>query len=188
MKLSKILENILLERYVNLISKEDKLKYVDEVWELMQKAYASIGGFKSAVNKEDLVNDSFLWKLVRKNNRIVAAVLYKDRLGRKSFAGAAEQGPDGKATEEGKAGLLSIIIEDVKMNRSWSEVSGKMEHLKMKHGAAPIPNKYAAELTGKEILELNPDGYHYTRMIAGHPHEKMIVGHVEGIKIDSTRK
>ena len=188
MKFSKILQSILLERYINLISKEDKTKYAKEVWNILQKAYASIGGFKSANTIEELINDTFMWKLVRKNGRIVAAVIYKDQRGRKSIAGAAELGPDGKATEEGKAALISIVIEDIKMNRSWSEVSGKMEHLKLKHGATPIPNTYAAELTGKEILELKPDGYHYVRMIGGKPYEKMIVGYVEGLDLKALRK
>jgi hypothetical protein len=44
--------------------------------------------------------------------------------------------------------------------------------------AQPIPNSFAATLTGKEILELNPDGFHYTRLISGHPHEKIIYGFV----------
>ena len=183
MKLAQILEQVLLERYVNLIKKEDKQKYVDQVWDMLQKTYAPIGGFKSADSKEDLIQDSSIWKLVRKGGKIVAVMIYKDKLGRKSIAGATEIGEDGKATEEGKKALLSIVIEDIKLNRSWSEVSGKMEHLKRKYGAVPIPNKYAAELTGKEILELNPDGYHYTRMIGGKPYEKVIVGKVEGLNL-----
>jgi hypothetical protein len=43
-------------------------------------------------------------------------------------------------------------------------------------GADPIPSEYAGMLTGKEILDINPDGYHYTRLIAGYPHEKIIYG------------
>jgi hypothetical protein len=45
-----------------------------------------------------------------------------------------------------------------------------------KMGAKPLSNKFAAALTGKEILELNPDGFHYTRLIQGEPHEKIIYG------------
>ncbi|NDC22757.1 MAG: hypothetical protein EBZ49_01320 [Proteobacteria bacterium] len=182
MKLTRILEHILVERFVNAISDQDKLKYVDQVWDMMQKAYAPIGGFKSVNSKEELIKDTSIWKMVRKDGKIIAAKLYADKRGRKSIAGAAEVGEDGKATEEGKKALLSIMIEDIKLNRSWAEVSGKVEHLMLKHGSVPIPNKYAAEILGKEILELNPDGYHYTRMIAGKPYEKVIVGTVKGFE------
>ena len=42
-----------------------------------------------------------------------------------------------------------------------------------------MPNQYAGLLTGKQILELNDDGYHYTRLIHGEPHEKVIYGFVD---------
>lgn len=188
MKLVSLLENMLNERYVNLYTPQEKLKYADEVWDILQKSYQKIGGFKSAENVQDLIDKSSLWKMVRKNDKIVAVAIYKDQRGRKSIAMGAEVGPDGKATKEGRDAIMSIIIEDIKLKRSWSEVSGAAEHLKVKQGATRIPNKYAAELTGKEIIELNPDGYHYIRMIAGKPYEKIIVGYIEGLNIDDTRK
>lgn len=73
---------------------------------------------------------------------------------------------------------MKMIQEDIKFSRSWTEVSGAMEHILRKNGAEPIPNYMAKELTGKDILEFNPDGYHYTRMISGEPHEKIIFGTV----------
>ena len=53
------------------------------------------------------------------------------------------------------------------------------EKMLARAGATPLSNQLAATLTGKEILDLNPDGYHYTRLIAGHPHEKIIYGFVK---------
>jgi len=73
---------------------------------------------------------------------------------------------------------LQIKKADVTQKRSWAEVSGPAEKLAIRNGAKPIPNKYAAYLSGKEILELNPDGYHYTRLIQGEPHEKIMYGFV----------
>jgi hypothetical protein len=46
-------------------------------------------------------------------------------------------------------------------------------------GAKPVDNKYAQLLTDKKILDLNPDGYHYTRLIQGEPHEKVILGFID---------
>jgi len=38
------LRSLLTERYVNLF-KTDIVKYIDEIWEILQKSYAPIGGF-----------------------------------------------------------------------------------------------------------------------------------------------
>lgn len=166
----KLIEITLLERYVNLFTPVEKEKYVDEVWELLQKAYEPVGGFKSAVSKEDLIQDSSLWKMVRKNNKIVSVDIYKDKHGKKSIAG----GTDG--TTEGKRELMKMKSDDLKLQRSWCECSGKVEGLLKKMGAVPIENKFAAKLTGKEILAYDVDGVHYTRLIQGEPIAKAIYG------------
>lgn len=36
-----------------------------------------------------------------------------------------------------------------------------------------------ADILGKEILEYDPDGYHYTRLINGEPHRKIMIGNVQ---------
>ena len=66
--------------------------------------------------------------------------------------------------------------EDIIHRRAWSEVSGAPEKLMAKAGAKAVPAMYAGILTGKEILDINPDGYHYTRLIMGNPYEKIIYG------------
>jgi hypothetical protein len=168
------LTDLLTERYINAFSDTDKRKYADEVWDILQKSYAKIGGYAGADDVEELIKKSNLWKLVRKNGKIVALSLYKDQSGRKGIAA----GTDG--TEIGKQALYSMWAEDLKLSRAWSEVSGRAAEIKLKSGWKPIPNKYAAEILGKEIQSLNPDGIHYTRLIGGSPYEKMIVGSIEG--------
>ena len=160
---------ILKEAYINLLKKEEKEKYVDIVWDILQKSYAPLGGYKSVASKDELINDSFLWKLIKKDNKIITVAIYKDKFGRKGMG----KGSDGSV--EGKRGLIKIIEEDIKLNRSWGEVSGKLAEIMIEKGAIPVPNTMAAKITGKNIISLNPDGYHYTRMIGGQPHEKIIV-------------
>lgn len=162
----------LLEHFVNLTNPSAKLQYADEVWEILQKSYAKIGGFKSAASPEELISDSGLWKVVTRLGRVTAVSIYKDSFGRKSIA----SGTDG--TPQGKADFFLIKDEDIKLKRAWSEVSGPLERIMEKSGAKKLPSKYASILTGKPILALNEDGYHYTRLIAGHPHEKIIYGSV----------
>lgn len=167
------ISNLILETFVNLREKKDIAKYIDVIWDILQDSYESIGGFKSAKSKEDLIEKTGLAKLVRKEGRIVALRIYKDELGRKSIAG----GTDGSAL--GRLWFLKICEEDIKLNRAWGEVSGKMEHIMLKRGATPIPNTMVAKILGKPIISLDPDGYHYTREIMGEPHTKMMIGDVD---------
>jgi hypothetical protein len=166
------LTNLLLERFVNLHTPEQMNKYIDVIWDILEKSYAPIGGFKSAKNKEDLIDKSGLMKLVTKDGRVVAVKIYKSELGRKSIAG----GTDG--SDEGKKWFMKICEEDIKLNRAWGEVSGKMEHIMLKRGAVPIPSSMAGRILGKPILSYDPDGYHYTREIMGEPHTKVMVGDI----------
>lgn len=174
MKLKKLYNELLLERYINLTAENDKRKYGQLVWDMLQVSYEKIGGYKGASSIDELIKTSHLWKLVRRNGKIVAFSLYKDFKGRKGI-GAATDG-----SEEGKKALYDLWAEDLKLNRAWTEVSEKVEHIKLKQGFKPIPNKYAAEILNKEILSLNPDGIHYTRLIGGVPYEKVIVGKIDG--------
>jgi hypothetical protein len=162
----------LFEHYVNAFDVPAKQKYADQVWDIMTKSYEKLGGFHTAANVDELMHKSGLWKLCLRDGKVVAAILYKDQNGRKSIASGTNQ------TRQGLRDYISMKDEDINLNRSWAEVSGPAEVAMRKSGAAPVPNTMAHTLTGKEILELDPDGYHYVRLIAGQPHTKMIYGSV----------
>jgi len=180
-------KELLTERILNLHTTQQKAQYADEVWDLLQKAYQKAGGFKSAVNKEELINNPGYWKVAKRGDKITAVNLYRKVPQTNTFkiyaSGAqAEIDPDKqeyRATEQGKRDYINIKKADVSQKRSWAEVSGSPEIFAKRLGAKPIPNKFAAYLTGKEILELNPDGHHYTRLIQGEPHEKAMYGFVD---------
>jgi hypothetical protein len=152
-------------------------KHHQEIHDLIQKSYSGVeggyGGHGSGTKKEsDSIHDdihSSLIKAIKRNGKITAVNLYKDRHGRKSIA----VGTDG--TDQGKKDLLKIKLDDDKMERSWGEVSGKMEHLANKLGSPKVPNSKAAKLIGKDV-ETDPDGEHYTRDIGGSKKRKVIVG------------
>jgi hypothetical protein len=165
--------NVILERFVNLHTPQEMTKYIDDIWDILQKSYANIGGFKSAKDKQALIGKTGLAKLVVKQGKVIAVTIYKDELGRKSIAG----GTDGSA--EGKKWFLKMREEDIKLNRAWAEVSGKMETIMIKGGATPIPNSMVAKILGKPILHYDQDGYHYTREIMGEPHTKIMFGDID---------
>lgn len=168
-----IKETLITERFININSKEEMEKYIDKIWDMMQRTYSYLdGGFATASSPEELIRKTHYAKLVKKNDTIIAAALYKDSHGRKGIA----KGSDG--TKEGLMAVKQIYVEDMKFNRAWGELSGKAESFALKNGGIPVPNTMAAELLGKEIKSLNPDGFHYTREIGGADHEKIIVGNV----------
>jgi hypothetical protein len=111
-------EEFLNERFLNVFSDSEKQPFVDDVWEIIQKSYAKIGGIHGSgfKSKEDMIKSIPMWKVVRKNGVIVAVALYKDKEGRKRVA----VGTNG--TEEGKASIREIAENDFK--RAYFEVSG----------------------------------------------------------------
>jgi len=177
---------LLVEKVLNLHTPEQKMKYADKIWDMLQRSYKKIGGFKSANSAEELANDLGYWKVVRRGDHITALGVYKQVSNTDNFkmiasATETELNPEGeyKATAQGLKDYNMLKKDDIKTKRAWAEVSGPAEKLMLKAGAKPIDNKYAEFLTGKKILDLNPDGYHYTRLIQGEPHEKIIVGFVK---------
>jgi hypothetical protein len=160
----------LIERVVNLLTTDRKRKYADQVWSMLQTTYAKMGGYQGAASAEELVSQPGIWKLVRRGDRITALALYRDRHGRKSIASATDRTP------QGLQDLIMIKSEDLRQQRAWGEVSGRIEQIMLELGGQPVSNKYAETLTQKKIISLNPDGVHYTRLIGGQPREKVIMG------------
>lgn len=174
--IEKLLNKLLTERYLNLWNKHEMEPYIDDIWDILQRTYKDIGGLKTAKNKEDLLAKTDFIKLVRKNDKIVAASLYKDKNGRKAIAA----GYDG--SEIGKKAIMQIYIENIQQKRAWGEFSGKAEKVMLNKGGIPIPNKFAEEILGKKIHSKDPDGFHYTRKIMGELHKKIIIGHPDSMK------
>lgn len=97
---------LLLERYINLFGKDEIKPYINDIWNIMQKSYEPIGGFLTANSPEELLEKVWMAKLVRKEGKIVAAMLYKDKYGRKSIAA----GSDG--SEIGRQAVKQMMKED----------------------------------------------------------------------------
>lgn len=91
-------KNFINEAFINVFSSEDKRKYVDDVWDIIQSTYSRLGGIKGSgfSSKEDMIASIPMWKLVRKNGKIIAVQLYKDTNGRKFVAAGTDNSPEGK--------------------------------------------------------------------------------------------
>lgn len=110
-------EIILTERFINLFYDDPKKdQYKDEVYDILTRSYAPIGGLKgSGTGSPDELKSIPFWKLAVKDGKVVAAILYKDKQGRKSVA----LGTDGSMTA--KRAIKDIVKDEP--SRSYAEKS-----------------------------------------------------------------
>ena len=161
------------EKILNLFNKNEKEKYVDEVYNLLQKAYSKIGGIKGSgfSSPKEMIEKIKLWKLYRKDNKIIAGLLYKDKGFRKRVAIFTD------GTKEGKEALKKMLRDD--FERSLVEVSGPSLKFIMKN-FPKLFNKYKIPCKqDQEILKEPLDGedeYFYVREINGNKLRKILLG------------
>lgn len=164
------------ENILNLFTKEDKEKYVDEIWPLLLESYKSIGGIKGSgfESKEAMINKIKMWKLSRRDGKIVAGILYKDKEFRKTVAVFTD------GSSKGKKDLEKMLRDD--FSRSSIEVSHSL--LKFIEKKMPsLVKKYVIttdkvpEILGKSIEVI--DNTHYKRGINGTTITKMMLGNIK---------
>lgn len=94
-------KNTLTEGFTNALPHDitTKERWVDDVWNMLQTTYKSIGGIKGSgfSSKEDMIKNIPMWKMSTLKGKLVAVVMYKDKGGRKAVAA----GTDGS-----RAGIL----------------------------------------------------------------------------------
>lgn len=187
------------ENYKNFIgptSTEDRKKWVDQAWDLLQTAYAPMGGMKGGgfASKEDMIHNLPMWKLFVRGDRLVAATFYKDKNGRKAVAIASDGSPEGK----------KIVADRYKadMKVSYGEKSGPALGFAIKTiGMDVIQNfvlkpELVQKLTGDKNISVTKYGvdnldpkdritfdkypelkdYFYVREIGGEMHLKLTFG------------
>jgi len=183
------LQTPLNERILNLFNKdtEKREEYAEEVFNLLQLSYKSQGGIKGSGFKspEDMIKKIPFWKIVRKDGKIVAGVMYKDKGGRKSVASFTD------GTSIGKDALIDIKKDD--FNRAFVEMSGRalgfskkilgLDHI-LKYAKTP---EEASKILGTELqpvpdddenIKFSPElkDYFYQREIGGKLHTKIMIG------------
>ena len=148
------ISQIISERFINAVrndpkSQAIKQKYKDQVWDLLQKSYAPIGGIKGSgfANVDDMVNRIPMWKMAVRDGRVRAVILYKDSGGRKSVA----IGTDG--TDEGARFLDEMFQQE--LTRSYSEKSKAALGKLMKLIPWSTLEKYL--MTPDRVAELRPE-------------------------------
>lgn len=172
--------SLLTEHFVNCTNKEEMQQYKYDVWDILQRSYAYCGGIKNVDSVDDLIDDTYLWKLFRKNGKIIAAICYTDRKGGRKMC---LMGSDG--TPEGRTCLKKMMEDDFELEErnSWVGASGKALITMLKHGAKPVPANVAIKFMGNKCIPV--DKYWYKRPIINSEgevenHMKVMVGNPPG--------
>lgn len=169
---------MLLESYVNLIDDSNKLKYIDQVWEILQDSYASQGGIKGKgfSNKQDMIENIQFWKLFTKNDIVYCCVLYKFKDGiRKTVALGINRDPE--HINVSRKYMHQMLKQE--FTRSLMEVSGQLvQYLKKNFKDLvykySIPVEKVSGIINKEITPI--DSFLYSRNINGHEEVKQLIG------------
>lgn len=168
------------EHFVNCKTDEEMRKYGDVVWNILKRAYEYCGGIKNVDGPEDLIKDTHLWKLLRKNGKIVSVICYTDRKGGRKMCLLGQDGSD-----EGRAGLKKMMEDDFRLKdrESWVGVSGKAAITALKHGGIPVPSDIAVQFMGSKCKPY--DEFWYSRPIKNSDgkienHMKIMVGNPPG--------
>ena len=163
---------------VSITDKDQIVKLLPEVIDLVNKTYEPIGGYYGTTDIERLVRTTSLVKVVRDTDgKLVACAYYRNM--HNSFKLQA-YGND--STQYGKECVKAIIKSDVApyINWIWGEVSGAIEHYFKKFEGYPLPNSLVAEVLKKnpDDIELSKDGFHYKRKIGANNEatEKVVYG------------
>jgi hypothetical protein len=126
---TKKFKSFINERFINAVGDRDielKKQYGKQVFDLLQKSYASIGGLKSGgfESVDSMIKKIPMWKMVVNKGTVEAVILYKDKGGRKSVA----MGSTG--SDYARKHIKSILAKDI--TRSYGEKSKAALGLLMK--------------------------------------------------------
>jgi hypothetical protein len=162
----------------NMKNPEDKQfisSHKNEIWDILQKGYEKLGGFKGFEYKSDMMKKSPIVRLGFCDGEIVTVTVYNDYLTGNKCVGATCVKDD---RHDLAAKLLELIFEyNIKHWNEWVwiEASGKIEEMCKKLNGFNVPTKFALlYLNNVSIEEI--DTYHYTRTIGGMPQTKTIFG------------
>jgi len=160
----------------NITSTQEKAFIADDVFDILAEAYSDVKGGLLFSSVDELILDTSMWRVIYFQSTIVGVVIYKAKGGLKMVALALSTHLNISIQKYAKS-MLSYLFK-LTFTNTWMEVSESAERFIIRNGGERylIPNTLASKLTGKDVLSLCDDGYHYTREINGIIKTKIIVG------------
>ena len=156
---------------------EQRAQYAQQVYDMIQKSYASQGGMKGSGfdSPKDMINSIPMWKLYRTGNDVKAVMMYKDRGGRKRVAIATD------GSQSGKVMLFQMLKDEAKTQRAFVELSGRSlaVHKKLlgdKLNDLLVPAKKVQSVLPDDEIKTTDDPHTYSRNINGEWVEKVMLG------------
>jgi len=174
LKNNPLLEELPKDKWVD-ISSDEKAEYAKDIFDLINTAYAPIGGNLNYKSEADVLGGEADadYELIDIDDdpEPDALISYK-----KKGAGVklTSMGHDG--SKEAKSMSLNHMADLLKKPGYYLEVSGKLQDILLAKGAPVVKDKELIQkvLKGKE-LEFNEDGT-YQRFIGGEKHTKTLLG------------
>lgn len=158
-----------------MVTGGDREEFLDQVWEMYQITYRSIGA--GVKNPRELLTEFPSWELCfGKEGTPVAFNLYKPTsFGMKSGLSGSDGSPEGKAT------TINGIRTKFKKPGYYGEVSHKVKDIALAAGSPVVCASHAERVLGKNVEPLE-DGISYKRSISGVGSVvKVMVGMPKGI-------
>jgi hypothetical protein len=174
LKNNPLLEELPKGQWVDL-SSDEKVEYAKDIFDLINTAYAPIGGninYKSAADVLGAESDAD-YEVVNIDDdpEPEALISYKEKGSGKKLTALGHDG-----SPEAKSKSLNRMVALLKEPGYYLEVSGKLQDILLAKGAPVVKDKDLIQkvLKGKK-LEFNEDGT-YQRFIGGEKHTKTLLG------------
>ena len=161
----------------NITTMFEKSFIADEVFQVLTDSYKNVKGGLHFKNVDELILKTSSWQLIYFEERVVGAIIYKAKKGLKLVAlGVSTFVP--KNVRENVKKLLALTLKE-SFRKVWMEVSEGFEKFVLNIGGDKfmVKNRFASTLTGKTIIKLGDNGFHYSReVVDGVIKSKVIIG------------
>jgi len=167
-------EELPRDKWVDIASNE-KAEYAKDIFDLINTAYAPIGGNLNYKSEADVLGSEadadYEVVNIDDDPEPDALISYKDKESGKKLTA---MGHDGSSQAKSKS--LNRMADLLKKPGYYLEVSGKLQDILLAKGAPVVKDKNVIQkvLKGKK-LEFNEDGT-YKRTIGGEEHTKTLLG------------
>ena len=143
----------------------------DDILDLIQTAYGSIGGHPNYKSVGDLAGSDYEVIDLDDDPEIDAVTVTKKRSGGTKYVGLGHDG-----SSQGKRGSIGRTIDKLSNSGTYIEASGKMADILSKANVTLVTDKdtISKALKGKEI-EMYDDGS-YDRVLGGKKYRKLMFG------------
>lgn len=165
--------NILLEQDWRPLSAAEIENDKDELFDLINRAYAPLGGHPNVTNPNDIKSAGDNYSVVDLDDdpETDATVTYKNREGGQKLVAMGHDG-----TKPARSAAVAKTVSDLNKNGYYIEVSGTILDILKAKGVAIVDDETTvkAALKGKAIT-WHGDGS-YDRKLGGKTHRKVMMG------------